>query len=273
MSLIRIENLKKSFYSTKIETPVLKGIDLTIERGEFISIIGKSGTGKSTLLYQMGLLDFPTSGKVYIDGTDMSECTRQQRTNFRLRNFGFVFQDYALLPELTALENVVISQIAMGIAKNEAYINAENSMRYFDIHNLKNKYPSQLSGGENQRVAIARAISHKPRIIFADEPTANLDEGSSEPVINIFSQLYKAGNTVIMVTHELDYARTAKRIIHLKNGQVDSDEIIDHSKEQSEVQNINPHSGPSNPLGVRDKISYNEQNEQNRKNFNDSYNS
>lgn len=226
----------KSFFRGDIETPVLKGIDLTIQDGEFVSIMGRSGAGKSTLLYQLGLLDHPTSGEIIINKTKTSTLSSTERTNFRLRNMGFVFQDYALLPELTAAENVMMPLLMLKYSKAEALLIAKEALAQVGLeHRLKN-LPSQLSGGEQQRISVARAYVHNPKIIFADEPTASLDAKNAMDVINIFKDLNKKGQTIVMVTHEDIYAKHSKRIITLSEGVIHTDKQIKQSTKKSSTK-------------------------------------
>ena len=184
--MIQVKNLKKSFKDGESETQVLKGIDFRAETGEFIAIMGRSGAGKSTFLYQMSLLDEPTEGDIIIDGKDASSLTTEQRTSFRLTNLGYVFQDYALLPEMTALENVALPLLMQNIPETKAYKESSEALIRVGLEKRLNSLPSKLSGGEQQRVSIARAIAHHPKILFADEPTANLDNESSRIVMDFF---------------------------------------------------------------------------------------
>lgn len=218
--MIKIKNLERSFMDGDSETKVLKGIDLEVSSGEFISIMGRSGAGKSTLLYQMSLLDQPTGGEIIVDNKDILAMSSEERTLFRLSNLGYVFQDYALLPELTALENVALPLLMQDINEKEAYKTAADSLKRVGLEKRLNNLPSKLSGGEQQRVSIARAISHKPKILFADEPTANLDNESSRVIMDIFKELHKEGQTIIMVTHEPEYSKIAERVIHLDDGKI-----------------------------------------------------
>ena len=206
---------------------MLKGISLKVERGQWISIMGRSGAGKSTLMYQMSLLDDPTSGEVIIDGKDASQMSHEEKTTFRLNEFGYVFQDYALVPELNAIENVALPLLMQGIDEEKAYKDSAESMRKVKLPDITHdNLPSQLSGGEQQRVSISRAIAHCPRILFADEPTANLDSESAKAVMSIFGELHKQGQTIIMVTHEEEYGRLADRLIRLRDGEIISDEML-----------------------------------------------
>lgn len=217
--MVETKNLIKAFRDGETETRVLKGVDFKAESGEWVAIMGRSGAGKSTLMYQMSLLDEPTSGDIIIDGCDVKTMNNEARTKFRLRNFGYVFQDYALLPELNALENVALPLLMQGLSTNEAYKKATKSLLTVNIASeLHDNYPSQLSGGEQQRVSISRAIAHDPRVLFADEPTANLDVDSAHIVMDIFKQLNKAGQTIIMVTHEEEFGALADRITRLSDG-------------------------------------------------------
>jgi putative ABC transport system ATP-binding protein len=218
--MIEIKNLKKSFKDGESETQVLKGIDFRAESGEFIAIMGRSGAGKSTLLYQMSLLDKPTEGEIFIDGRNTLSLTSEERTYFRLSELGYVFQDYALLPEMTALENVALPLLMQDILEKQAYKESTEALVRVGLGNRLHSLPSKLSGGEQQRVSIARAIAHRPKILFADEPTANLDNESSRIVMNFFRELHQEGQTIIMVTHELEYSKFAQRIVHLDDGRI-----------------------------------------------------
>lgn len=218
--MIQTKNLIKTYTNGDIETHVLKGINLTVESGEFVSIMGRSGAGKSTLLYQLSLLDDPTSGNVIIDGSNVENMTPFQKSQFRLFKFGYVFQDYALMPELTAIENVALPLLMQGKQKADAYREATAALERMGLGKRLHGVPPQLSGGEQQRVSIARAVAHNPRVLFADEPTANLDTVSSGTVIDIFKELHKEGQTIIMVTHEEEYAKTAERLITIDDGRI-----------------------------------------------------
>lgn len=219
-NIITIKNLTKSFQTKDVETKVLRGIDLHVKEGEFLGIMGKSGAGKSTLMYQIGLLDHPTGGEIVITGINTENLSTEERTQMRLSDLGYVFQDYALIPELSALENVMIPLLMKGLTDADARSTSRQILERVDLlHRVDNK-PSQLSGGEQQRVSIARAMAHKPKILFADEPTANLDTASGHSVIELFQELHKGGQTIIMVTHEEEYAKYCDRIVYLEDGKI-----------------------------------------------------
>ena len=221
--MIEVKKLIRTFKNGDVETPVLKGIDFAVPNGQFVAIMGRSGAGKSTLLYQMSLLDEPTGGSVVIDGHNTHSMSADERMRFRLNRFGYVFQDYALLPELTALENVALPLLMQGLARAAANRQATEALENVSLGHRLHNLPSQLSGGEQQRVSISRAIAHRPTILFADEPTANLDNESSRVILDIFKVLHRAGQTIIMVTHEEEFARESERVIKLDDGQIISD--------------------------------------------------
>jgi putative ABC transport system ATP-binding protein len=219
--MIEVKNLKKSFKDGDSITEVLKGINFTARSGEFIAIMGRSGAGKSTFLYQMSLLDEPTEGEIIIDGHDTHIMTGNEKTSFRLSELGYVFQDYALLPEMTALENVALPLLMQNLPEKTAYDKAAAALVKVGLGKRLGNLPSKLSGGEQQRVSIARAIAHEPKILFADEPTANLDNESSRIVMEIFGELHRGGQTIVMVTHEEEFSKHAERILHLDDGKID----------------------------------------------------
>lgn len=218
--MIQIRNLVKTYKKGVVETNVLKGVNLDIKKGEFVAIMGKSGAGKSTLLYQISLLDHPSSGEIVVDGIPTEKLNHEERTTFRLNRLGYVFQDYALLPELTAIENVMLPMYMQGLEKKDAMAKAESALVSVGLSHRFTNLPSQLSGGEQQRVGVARAIAHAPKILFADEPTANLDNESSKVVMDIFAKLHDKGQTIVMVTHEEEYGHLADRIVRLDDGKV-----------------------------------------------------
>jgi len=222
--MIETKGLTRTFTTGSVVTPVLKGIDFKAGDHEFIAIMGRSGAGKSTFLYQLSLLDDPTLGEVIIDGENTHEMSSLEKMDFRLAKFGFVFQDYALLPELTALENVALPLLMAGYSKAESYKKGAAALERAGLGTRINNLPSQLSGGEQQRVSIVRAVAHDPEILFADEPTANLDNDSAKLIMEIFAELHKGGQTIIMVTHEEQYAKRAERIIRIDDGKIVSEE-------------------------------------------------
>jgi len=222
--MITVKNLTKKFQSGETELFALKDISFEVPSGQFLAITGRSGAGKSTLLYQMSLLDVPTSGDVVIDGQNVTTLANHERVQYRRDNFGFIFQDYALLPTLTATENVMLPLLMQSLDKKSALTKAQEALTRVQLSDKYDNLPSQLSGGQQQRVSIARSIVHKPKILFADEPTANLDTYSSKTVLDIFLKLNKESKlTIVMVTHENEYAQIAHRKIDLLDGKMVSD--------------------------------------------------
>ncbi len=221
--MIETKNLTRTFVTGEVKTPVLKGVDFRAETGEFVAIMGRSGAGKSTLLYQLSLLDDPDGGEITIDGVNVKDMTAKEKSIFRLNRFGFVFQDYALLPELTAVENVALPLLMQGMSHKDAYEHARKALARVRLDHRLDNLPSQLSGGEQQRVSIARAVSHSPSILFADEPTANLDNESSQTILDIFNEFHASGQTIIMVTHEEEFAKSAERVVRIDDGKIISD--------------------------------------------------
>lgn len=218
--MIETRELKKVFHNGDVETEVLRGINLKVENGEYIAIMGRSGAGKSTLLYQISLLDEPSGGDIFIDGRNTRVMSASERIPFRLKHFGYVFQDYALLPDLTAVENVMLPLLMQGVSKVSAHNEAQNTLHELGLTHRLNSLPSNMSGGEQQRVSIARAIVNKPKVLFADEPTANLDNESAWVIIDIFQKLHRNGQTIIMITHEAQYAKTAEKTMTIDDGRV-----------------------------------------------------
>jgi putative ABC transport system ATP-binding protein len=219
--IINAKNVIRTFTTGDIITEVLRGIDVEVEEGEFVAIMGKSGAGKSTLLYQLSVLDEPTAGTIIVNGTDVISLDEKDRTTFRLNTLGYVFQNYALVPDLSSEENVMLPILMRGYKKSEASLIAREAIDAVGLEGKYNNLPAQLSGGEQQRISIARALAGKPKILFADEPTANLDSVSSEQIIALLTHLNKQnGQTVVMVTHEREYALGCDRIIHMEDGLV-----------------------------------------------------
>ncbi len=223
MALIQTNNLVKTFKNGDKETQVLKGITFSADEGEFIAIMGRSGAGKSTFMYQISLLDEPTAGEIIIFNKNTHDMSHEEKTRFRLNELGYVFQDYALLPDLTAIENVAVPLMMQGKSKTDAYVYARVSLERVGLGHRLDNLPSQLSGGEQQRTSIARALAHKPRVLFADEPTANLDNESSVAIMKLFQEVHKQGQTIIMVTHEEEYAKLATRVVRLNDGLIIED--------------------------------------------------
>ncbi len=224
--MIHVTDLVKT-YPGKVPTPALKGVSFDINDGEIVAIMGRSGSGKSTLLHQLSLIDTPTSGSVLIDGTDVLRLSDHDKTTYRLNDLGYVFQEYALIIELTALENVYLPAMSKGTA---AKIYKKRASELLDLVGLGDRithYPVELSGGEQQRVAIARSLINAPKILFADEPTANLDMTSARIVLELFQKLNRElKQTVIMVTHEPDDMRYVNRVIWLKDGLIEKIETV-----------------------------------------------
>ncbi|MGC8852994.1 MAG: ABC transporter ATP-binding protein [Hydrogenobacter sp.] len=214
MVLIELINVKKRIRNEEI----LKGIDLKVHKGEFLAIIGASGSGKSSLLYIMGLLDFPTEGRVIFNGHEVSSLDQKTVSKIRNENIGFVFQFHYLLPEFNLLENVMIPLIKKGVPKDEAEERAYELLKRLGLGGKEKRKIYQVSGGEMQRTAIARALANNPEVILADEPTGNLDSKNTQIVMQILQEINSSGTTVVMVTHELDLAKRADRIIQMRDG-------------------------------------------------------
>lgn len=221
--VIKLEEIKKSYFMGKHELEVLKGITLDILRNEYVALMGPSGSGKSTLMNILGCLDSPTSGKYILNGNDVSTMHDNELAGIRNKEIGFVFQQFNLLPRLSALENVALPLVYAGIPKKIRNEMAEEVLRKVDLADRSHHKPNEMSGGQCQRVAIARALVNNPSIILADEPTGNLDSKTSYEIMNIFSKIHADGNTVVLVTHEEDISNYAKRVIRLRDGVIESD--------------------------------------------------
>lgn len=220
-AIIKATNIHRQFGKEPLITHVLRGIDVTIKEGEFVAIMGKSGAGKSTLMYQLSVLDEPSEGSIFIDGVETVSLNEVERTDFRLNTLGYVFQDYALVPDLTAAENVMMPLLMKGMDWEEAKTLAHKAIDDVGMPNKYTNLPGQLSGGEQQRIAVARAITGNPRILFADEPTANLDSVSGQQIIDLITDLHVKNNqTVVMVTHEKEYAVGCGRILYMEDGKI-----------------------------------------------------
>ena len=225
MSLIKITNIKRDFTLGNEIINVLKGIDLTINKGEYVALMGPSGSGKSTLMNLLGCLDTPTSGQYILNGNDVSQMTDDNLAEIRNKEIGFVFQTFNLLPRTTALDNVALPMIYAGYSKSDRKARATEVLKQVGLGDRMDHEPNQLSGGQRQRVAVARALVNKPSIILADEPTGNLDSKTSVEIMNLFNEIHANGNTVILVTHEEDIAAYAHRIIRLRDGLFESDNL------------------------------------------------
>jgi putative ABC transport system ATP-binding protein len=225
MALIEVYNITKVYLLGEVRQEVLKGITLSIERGEFVIIMGPSGSGKSTFMNILGCLDTPSSGIYRLDGKDVAGLSRDALAEIRNKKVGFVFQNFNLLPRMTALENVELPLLYNGLSKRERIERAREALRLVGLQNWERHHPNQLSGGQQQRVAIARALVNNPSIILADEPTGNLDTAASEEIMALFTELNaKQGITIILVTHEPDIALYGQRIIRFRDGRVVADE-------------------------------------------------
>ena len=217
--MLKVENLKRFYKTNDVEVKALDGVTFDVNKGEFISIIGASGSGKSTLLHLLGGLDYPTSGKVLIDGTDVYALKDDERTIFRRRNIGFVFQAYNLLPMLNVYENIIIPFGLDGDKVDKKYV--DYVIDILEVSDQNNKMPNELSGGQQQRVAIARALVTKPSLILADEPTGNLDSKSSSQVVYLLKKINKElGNTILMITHDDAVAQAAEKTIRIEDGKL-----------------------------------------------------
>lgn len=222
-NVIHIRNIVRNFQMGHETVYVLKGIDLDIKRGEYVAIMGPSGSGKSTLMNLLGCLDTPTSGQYILNGKDVSQMSDDELAEIRNKEIGFVFQTFNLLPRTTAIENVALPMIYAGASKADRTQRAKEVLTSVGLGDRMDHRPNELSGGQRQRVAVGRALVNKPSIILADEPTGNLDSKTSLEILQLFDEIHKAGNTVIVVTHEEDVAERAKRVIRLRDGIIESD--------------------------------------------------
>ena len=225
--IIHLENILKSYFLGKQELPVLKGINIDILKNEYVALMGPSGSGKSTLMNILGCLDSPTGGRYILNGKDVSRMPDNDLAEVRNKEIGFVFQQFNLLPRLTAAENVALPLVYSGCSKKERVQRALDVLEKVKLQDRSHHKPNELSGGQCQRVAIARALINNPAIILADEPTGNLDTKTSNEIMDIFTDIHSAGNTVILVTHEEDISAYAHRIIRLRDGVIESDKTRD----------------------------------------------
>lgn len=224
-AIIHLEQIVKSYYMGTQAIPVLKGISLDIFKNEYVALMGPSGSGKSTLMNILGCLDTPTGGKYILNGKDVSKMPDDELAEVRNGEIGFVFQQFNLLPRLTAAENVALPLIYAGVSKKERLERALESLKKVGLADRSHHKSNELSGGQIQRVAIARALVNNPSLLLADEPTGNLDSKTSVEVMELFGQIQAAGNTVVLVTHEEDIAAHAKRVVRLRDGLIETDKL------------------------------------------------
>jgi putative ABC transport system ATP-binding protein len=228
--VIKLSNIVKNY---KVGTQIvraLRSVSLTINKGEYVAIMGASGSGKSTLMNVLGCLDTPTSGHYWLNGQDVSHLSDDELAEIRNKEIGFIFQTFNLLPRNTALENVMLPLVYAGVRKQERMVRAEKILAEVGLADRIEHKPNELSGGQRQRVAVARALVNTPSIVLADEPTGNLDSKISEEIMRLFADIHEKGNTLIVVTHEEDIAMHAHRIIRLKDGEIESDQINPNPK-------------------------------------------
>jgi len=223
--LVRARDVRRDYPLEREAVHALRGVSLDIEKGDYLAIVGPSGCGKSSLLNLLGAIDAPTSGTVEIEGRSVGTLGDREVTEFRLRHIGFVFQRFYLLPILTARENVELPMAEAGVSAAERRLRSTELMQYVDLGERTRHRPAQLSGGEQQRVAIARALANRPSLLLADEPTGELDARTGHEIISLFGRLNADGTTVVVVTHDESLARTARRIVHMRDGEIVHDEV------------------------------------------------
>jgi len=223
--IIHLEDIKKSYFMGKQELPVLKGLSLDIFKNEYVALMGPSGSGKSTLMNIIGCLDTPTEGRYVLNNNDVSKMPDDSLAEVRNKEIGFVFQQFNLLPRLTAAENVALPLVYAGMSKKDRIEKAMRMLEMVQLTDRSHHRPNELSGGQCQRVAIARALVNDPAIILADEPTGNLDSKTSQEIMDIFETIYKNGNTIVIVTHEEDIANHSRRIVRLRDGVIETDQL------------------------------------------------
>jgi len=224
--MIDICDLSKIYRIGNVEVKALDNINLNIEKHEFVSIIGPSGSGKSTLMNMIGLLDVPTCGKYYLDGTEVIGMTDNQLADIRNHKIGFIFQGFNLIQKLNAMENVELPLIYQGVGSKERYEKSVEALKLVGLGERIHHRPTELSGGQQQRVAIARALVGRPPIILADEPTGNLDSKSGKDIMKMLKELHASGNTIILITHDNDIAMQAKRVVRIQDGQITEDRMV-----------------------------------------------
>ena len=222
-ALIHIENMKKIYNPGENEVRALDGIDLDIEKGDLVAIVGHSGSGKSTLMNMLGCLDTPTSGKYVLDGQDVASMTDNQLADVRNKEIGFIFQGFNLISNLDAVGNVELPLVYRGVSKNERKQLAMEALKSVGLEDRMKHKPNEMSGGQQQRVAVARAVAAKPPIILADEPTGNLDTKSTQEIMEILKELHRSGRTVIIITHDEEIASQAQRVIRILDGRIEED--------------------------------------------------
>jgi len=225
MAVIELENIRKTYITGKVAVHALRTITLNIEANEYVALMGPSGSGKSTLMNVLGCLDTPTSGLYRLAGKDVSELSEREQAIIRNQEIGFVFQSFNLMPRLTAIENVSLPLIYAGVGKRKRVERAKELLEAVGLGDRMDHKPNEMSGGQIQRVAVARSMANNPSIILADEPTGNLDTKTSDEIMELFAKIHSEGNTVILVTHEDDIAAKAKRIIRLRDGEVETDTL------------------------------------------------
>ena len=261
--LIKTEDLHKVYNPGENEVRALDGVSLTIQNGEFVAIVGHSGSGKSTLMNMLGCLDTPTSGRYYLDGRDVSGLTDNQLSEIRNEKIGFIFQGFNLIPNLDAIGNVELPLIYRGIPKGQRRRLAVQALKRVGLSSRMNHRPGELSGGQQQRVAVARAIAAQPPVILADEPTGNLDSRSTSDIMNILKALHQSGRTVIIITHDDDIARQARRVIRIMDGQVEADYMNDtppadhvsantHHTNNTDISNSSACAGPEREVSTHE---------------------
>jgi putative ABC transport system ATP-binding protein len=225
-SIIKTENIWKIYELGAEKVPAVQGIDLEVRKGEYVAIMGPSGSGKSTLMNLIGCLDTPSEGNYFLNSKLVSQMNDDELAAIRNKEIGFVFQTFNLLPRATALHNVELPLIYSGSKSEDRIEKAKQALRMVDLEDRMMHRPNELSGGQRQRVAIARALVNNPAILLADEPTGNLDTATGIEIMKLFDRLHKSGNTVILITHELDIAKYADRIIHIRDGKIEKEEIL-----------------------------------------------
>jgi putative ABC transport system ATP-binding protein len=238
--VIRVEDVHKYYDLGETRVHALRGVSVAIERGEFVAVMGASGSGKSTFMNIMGCLDKPTSGRYLLEGTEVSQLSKKELAAIRNRQIGFVFQGFNLLSRTTALENVELPTLYAQISKEEGAKRAKDALELVGLGERMLHFPSQLSGGQQQRVAIARALVNRPAILLADEPTGNLDSRTSVEIMDIFQRLNQNGLTIVLVTHEPEVARFAKRALQFRDGKIRRDEAVENRPVAAEVLKLMP---------------------------------